>query len=282
MKFTLPKQIAALAALLLTPLVLLPVRAVENPQPGAGGALPPGFSQIEIMVGGTNREALIYAPAAAATTSSPVVFVFHGHGGSSRQVARSIPMSRDWPEAISVYMQGLNTPGLLLDHEGKKPGWQHAAGVENDRDLKFVDAMLEKLKHDYKVDPQRIYATGHSNGGGFTYLLWETRPEIFAAFAPIAAATAKAASLKPKPALHVAGEKDPIVKFEWQTLTMDAVKKDNGCDAEGKPWADHCTIYPSKTGTPLVTFIHPGGHEIPPGAPAAIIKFFKEYPMAQK
>jgi polyhydroxybutyrate depolymerase len=144
--------------------------------------------------------------------------------------------------------------------------------------LKFFDAMLAKLKQDYKVDAQRIYATGHSNGGGFTYLLWETRPDVFAAFAPSAAATKSAATLKPKPALHAAGEKDPLVKFEWQKLTMEAVRKGNGCDAEGKPWAPNCTIYPSKSGTPFVAFIHPGGHEFAAGASSAIVKFFKEHP----
>ncbi len=84
--------------------------------------------------------------------------------------------------------------------------------------------------------------------------------------------------LKPKPALHIAGEKDPLVKYEWQKLTMEALRKLDGCDAEGSTWAEHSTLYPSKTGTPVVTFIHPGGHEFPKAAPALIVKFFKEHP----
>jgi polyhydroxybutyrate depolymerase len=31
------------------------------------------------------------------------------------------------------------------------------------------------MKQDYRVDEQRIYATGHSKGGAFTYLLWAAR-----------------------------------------------------------------------------------------------------------
>jgi len=54
------------------------------------------------------------------------------------------------------------------------------------------------------------------------------------------------------------------------------VRKLNGCDGEGKPWDRQCTIYPSETGTPFVTFIHPGGHQFPKEAPALIAKFFKE------
>lgn len=248
----------------------------------ADALLPQGFSRVEMTVEGAARDALVYAPKSATATGTPVVFVFHGHGGTARQAARSFAINREWPEAISVYMQGLNTPGRLTDPEGKKPGWQHGAGVLGDRDLKFFDAMLAKLKKDYRVDEKRIYSTGHSNGGAFTYLLWETRPDVFAAFAPSGAATKNAASLKPKPALHIAGEKDPLVKFEWQKLTIDAVKKVNSCDADGESWDKNCTNYPSKSGTPFVAFIHPGGHEFPSAAPAAIVKFFKEHPAAEK
>jgi hypothetical protein len=73
---------------------------------------------------------------------TPVVFVFHGHGGTAFQAGRSFAMHKHWPEAISVYLQGLNTPGKLTDPEGKKPGWQHGAGAEGDRDLKLFDAVM--------------------------------------------------------------------------------------------------------------------------------------------
>jgi polyhydroxybutyrate depolymerase len=59
---------------------------------------------------------------------------------------------------------------------------------------------------------------------------------------------------------------------------MAAVREVNGCAATGEVWDKQCTIYPSKYGTPLVTFIHPGGHTFDPAAPALIVKFFKEHP----
>jgi polyhydroxybutyrate depolymerase len=52
----------------------------------------------------------------------------------------------------------------------------------------LFDAVLATLKIAYKVDEKQIYATGHSNGGGFTYLLWAARWDEFAAIAPCAAA----------------------------------------------------------------------------------------------
>ncbi len=264
------------SALLL--LALLPLRLTP-----AAEALPDGFQHWELKVDGVAREALVYAPPTAKEKDTPVVFVFHGHGGTMRNSARSFAMNQHWPEAISVYMQGLNTPGRLTDPEGKKPGWQSGVGTQGDRDLKFFDAMFVRLKQDYKVDAKRIYSTGHSNGGGFTYLLWAERGDVFAAVAPSAAAAAgrQGEKLTPKPAMHLTGEKDPLVKYEWQTATMDAVRKLNGCDAEGRSWAKLATEYPSKTGTPFVAFIHPGGHEFHKDAPALIAKFFQQHPASK-
>jgi polyhydroxybutyrate depolymerase len=84
--------------------------------------------------------------------------------------------------------------------------------------------------------------------------------------------------LKPKPALHVAGENDPLVRFEWQRQTMDSLRKLNQC-GEGQPWKGEkgCTVYPSKLGAPVVTFIHPGTHQFPATAPDIIVKFFKQH-----
>jgi polyhydroxybutyrate depolymerase len=231
----------------------------------------------EWTVDGVVREALVYTPANAKTVPAPVVFVFHGHGGNMNHTVRTFSIHTRWPEAIVVYPQGLKTPGRLTDPEGKKPGWQHTVGAQGDRDLKFFDAMLASLQKDYKVDDKRIYSTGHSNGGGFTYLLWAARGDKFTAFAPSAAACTFLTKLKPKPVLHLAGTNDPLVKFAWQKTTIDGLLKPNQCD-EGKPWdgAKLCTLYPSPIGAPVVTFIHPGAHNFHQDEPDAIVKFFKE------
>jgi polyhydroxybutyrate depolymerase len=244
------------------------------------GAETNGWQRMEFTVDGAARRALVYVPTNAAVVSTPVVFVFHGHGGSAENVVKSFGIDRQWPAAISVYMQGLPTPGQLTDPEGYRPGWQTAVGDQGDRDLKFFDAVLARLKQDYNVDKKRVYCTGHSNGGGFTYLLWLARPNVFAAVAPSAAAAKYAHQLIAKPALIMGGENDPLVKFEWQKLTIQVVRTGNGCSAKGQPWEKQCTIYPSAGGTPVVTFTYPGGHQFNPASPALIVKFFKEHPGA--
>jgi polyhydroxybutyrate depolymerase len=235
----------------------------------------------EWTIDGVTRQALISAPASAATNPAPLVFAFHGHGGNMQNAARSFKMHEVWPDAVVVYMQGLPTPGQLTDPEGKRNGWQKDAADQGGRDLKFFDAVLSSLQKEYKIDSKRIYATGHSNGGGFTYLLWAERGDVFAAVAPSGALSVPALpKLKPKPTLHLAGETDPLVKFAWQEKMIQAVRKLNGCAEGGVPWASagdlSGTLYPSATGTPLITLIHPGGHTFPKEAPELIARFFKE------
>ncbi len=62
--------------------------------------------------------------------------------------------------------------------------------MADDRDLKFFDAMLDSMEKEYRVDPGRVYAAGHSNGGQFTYLLWQMRSDKIAAVETAAAALA--------------------------------------------------------------------------------------------
>ena len=157
-------------------------------------------------------------------------------------------------------------------------GWQHTIGEVADRDLHFFDALLAKLKTDYPVDPTRVYATGHSNGGSFTYLLWRARPDVFAAVAPCSSAARFSPELTPKPALIAGGKQDRIVKFELQELEVLALSKVNGCKTEGKPWeAGAATEYASTVGTPLVTYFYEGGHGMTPEEPGLIVKFFQQH-----
>ena len=233
----------------------------------------------EWTIDGVTRQALVYAPTLVTTNPLPVVFAFHGHGGTMGFAALKFAIHKQWPAALVVYPQGLPTPAALIDPDGKQPGWQHAVGDLGNQDLKFFDVMLATLRQEYRVDDKRIYATGHSNGGFFTYLLWAARGDRLAAVAPVAAMVGRLLpELKPKPVLHIAGEKDPLVKFAWQQATMDGVRKLNEC-GEGQPWGDQpgCTLYPSKLGTPVVTWIVPGGHEYPAMAPGLIVNFFQEY-----
>jgi len=230
-------------------------------------------------IGGIAREAMVVVPESAHQKPSPVIFVFHGHGGTMNRMV-TLGYQNLWPEAVIICPQGLATV-TGRDPVGLRSGWQQKVGDSGDRDLEFVDAMLTTVRDKYNVDNSRVFATGHSNGGGFTYLLGAARPKDFVAIAPSAAgARGFREARNPLPVLHIAGRKDETVAFGNQQDTVERIRTFNGCEPDGKPWAKAGdlvgTIYPSKAGTSVVWVEHPGGHRNPDTAPELIVWFFKE------
>ncbi len=121
---------------------------------------------------------------------------------------------------------------------------------------------------------------GHSNGGGFTYLLWSQRGDKLAAIAPSASVAGARMNTQYKPlsVLHIAGRNDPLVKFSWQENMVEQIKRINQVEATSKPWAEgKCEVYASKLKTPLVVCYHDGSHKFPDFAPELIAKFFREH-----
>ena len=131
------------------------------------------------QVNGETREAIVYAPDGSREGDHvPLVLSFHGYGDNMQNFQRT-NVHGAWPDAVVVYFQGLETRRGLR-------GWQVERSDGVNRDLKLVDVALASLRETYNVDDDRIYATGFSNGGMFTYLLWTERPDVFAAYAPVA------------------------------------------------------------------------------------------------
>ena len=231
-------------------------------------------------VHGVERDAIVAVPVQAAPkTGAPLVLVFHGHGGNADHSARTFLMHPYWAQAVVIYAQGLPTPGLLTDPDGVKPGWQSRPGDHNDRDLKYVDAMIAWAKTKFPIDPARIYAAGHSNGGTMTYVLWSARGDAFAAFAASGSVFRKEliASAKPKPALIIAGEKDQLVPFAAQQLSLAAVLRLNGASRASVPYSEGVVLHKSAGGHDVAAYIYPGDHTMPANAGELMVKFFKEH-----
>lgn len=237
----------------------------------------PAPKVLEWKVEGTSRSALVYIPEGSKSKKTPIIFAFHGHGGSQEHMYRTRRFDQLWPEAIFICPQGLNTPGLLTDPEGKSSGWQNQSDILNDRDLKFFDTMLAYFIAQYQVDQDRVFVTGHSNGGGFTYLLWAERGKLFAGLAPTATVAGRNRNkLIPKPVLHLYGEKDQLVPAERQKNTCEFLLKLNGCTDQETRITENATSFSSKTGNPVIIYKSPGGHSYPQSANQLIIDFFKK------
>ena len=246
-------------------------------------AIPTHPQAVKFTVDGAQREALIFPPSKRFGVSErdPVIFAFHWHGGTMQEAATAMQFQKLWPEAIVVYMQGLRTR-IYVDPLGFHSGWQQEPGQFNDRDLKFFDVVLSAVRMMFRVNDDRIYATGFSNGGIFTYLLWGTRGNVFAAIAPVAAQKFPAVHLTvPKPILHIAGEQDSVVPFKEQLQSIQIARELNGSNQTGSSCGEYCTSYASSNGAPVVSYIHRAGHVYPTGASEMIVRFFKEYKRRQ-
>ena len=223
------------------------------------------------QVDGETREAIVYAPAASRGSGGvPLVLSFHGYGDNMQNFQRT-NVHVAWPDAIVVYFQGLET-------RGGRPGWQVESGDGVDRDLKLIDVALASLRETYDVDDDRIYATGFSNGGMFTYLLWAERPGVFAAYAPVAGLLRPSVRpQQPRPLVHVAGERDRVVSFSAQGTAIEIAIEVNDVGATPTRCGDGCMIYGPDTPAPVMTWFHSGGHVYPRGTAERIVSFFRDH-----
>lgn len=237
-------------------------------------------SETTFLVDGVERTGIVYpASKSSGNSGSPVVFVFHGHGGTARYSSRRLAIHEYWPEAVVVYMGGI--PGVssgFIDPDGKLPGWQMIPGQLGDRDVKFFDAALQQISKKYNIDASRVYVFGHSNGGRLVNVLWKMRAEKIAA---ICAASGPGgvflAGADPRPIYMIAGENDSIVPFRLQSMAMDGVRRLLKTDSSRSAVNGYETTEPGIAGTELVTYIHPGGHEFPQNALPLIVQFFKRH-----
>jgi len=235
----------------------------------------PGRATAEVMrweIDGDTREAIVYAPPGSQEGKQvPLVLVFHGRG-DNMQNFQHINVHRVWSEAIVAYFQGLQVRGGLA-------GWQVERNNGVNRDLKLVDVALASLRSTYNIDDDRIYATGYSNGGMFTYLLWAERPDVFAAYAPVAGLLRPSVRpTQPRPLFHVAGARDRQVSFADQEAAIEVAIEVNGVSATTTSCGVGCALYGSAdTAAPVMTWIHSGGHVYPRGTSERIVSFFHDH-----
>lgn len=97
---------------------------------------------------------------------------------------------RDRPEWLAAY-SGLH---LLAEQEnavmalpqGKRQSWNGSfccgwAWRNNTEDTKFILEMVDSIKENYRIDEQRVYVVGFSNGGILAQKLLSESPDTFAA-----------------------------------------------------------------------------------------------------
>ncbi|KAI7577873.1 putative ferulic acid esterase, partial [Hortaea werneckii] len=158
--------------------------------PLPNGVTPDGASTTFTLAGpdGFTREYAIHIPKYYDTNrASPLIMAFPGNGDTAANIEPQTRMSNSElnPYGIAVYVTGVNR-GFVSN-----PGWGVPGSANaNVDDIGFIKKLVDYLTSNYCVDTSRIFATGHSNGGGFCNVM-ACDPVLsvtFAAFAPASGA----------------------------------------------------------------------------------------------
>jgi polyhydroxybutyrate depolymerase len=215
----------------------------EARQRDAAQTAPEGLSQYVLRHGGIDRTYYLALPAHAETLPMPLVLAFHGGQGSGAGVART----SDFHGLGGTQGFAVAYPEVASSQRVWNDGREEAAtGID---DVGFVAALIEELTRQHNIDPSRIYATGLSNGGMFTYRLACELSDRIAAFAAVVAnlptdLEPRCAPGRPVPMLMIVGTEDSLMPYDGGLVAARAIRGGGrgqvmSAEATARFWRDH-------------------------------------------
>lgn len=236
-----------------------------------------------IEVDGTTRTFILDVPETIVPRrAAPLLLDFHGFGHGAEGVWR-VSGFRELgvrERFITVYPQGL--PVKLLGRRGA--GWEMSGG-EGNREVAFVERMLDELEQEYCIDRRRVFATGFSNGAFLSHLLGCVLAGRIAAIAPVSGGT-REVPCQPGRAVSAIihhGRYDQLVPVERGRDLFAEWKRVDGCAGErpGKEGDDCMYAVDCRDGAAVVYCEFDGEHRWPAAATARIWEFFARHPMSR-
>jgi polyhydroxybutyrate depolymerase len=148
------------------------------------------------------RTALLHLPPHWRDVRLPLVVALHGSGGDG-----------PFMESYSGLSRLADTAGFAVVYPSA-PGRVWSYGT--DRDVAFIDELLDQLAGRACIDASRVYVTGVSNGGGMTARLGCRLAERVVAIAPVAGgykALPTCTPQRPVSVLEIHGTADSVVPY---------------------------------------------------------------------
>ena len=124
---------------------------------------------LNFSVNGTSRNAVVHVP--SGTSKPPVVFFIHGYGGSGASFENDTKGDAvaDTAKFIAVYPSAIGG------------SW----GMNDTSDYPFLLRLVDTVDARYKIDRNRVYCAGFSQGGFISFGVGYKHSETFAAVAPV-------------------------------------------------------------------------------------------------
>ncbi|CUU59086.1 polyhydroxybutyrate depolymerase [Parafrankia irregularis] len=249
-------------------------RSIPVAAPGAapGACAParpaPAAGQQIFRVGDTDRSYLLGLPAGYdGQMAYPLLFSFHGFGGSMEE-----------QEANTSLAQTGTARGYIVvtpQSAGSPPKWNFLAQQGGADDFGFIQALLGDLTTRLCIDPDRVYAAGHSNGSAFAGFLVCKPPYPFAAVAMVAGVAPPSCPDGTAPAtLAVNGTADVTVPYQNSAASIATYVERYRCaTAPGRTrvadGVEQMRYQGCVQGSEIVFITVAGGTHVWPGGPAA-------------
>jgi predicted esterase len=150
------------------------------------------------------------------TKQYPLVIALHGMGGDENSYFESYGKGAFAAEAEK---HGY----IVACPKGRKPASMYVGDAERD----VMDVLAEMMRA-YRIDPNRVYLTGHSMGGFGTWSIAMNHPEVFAAIGPISGGVVNPAGISKIahiPEIIVHGDADKTVPVERSRVVVAMGKK---------------------------------------------------------
>jgi len=250
--------------------------AMAMGSPGCSAASPLRSGNFtETIDGMTRRYSLDVPTNYDGTNPYRLIFVWHPLGGSASQVVSGgynglKAMANN--STIFVAPEGLNGGNA----EASGNGWWNV----NNIDMKFLQAMLDKINANLCIDKTRIFSTGFSFGGMMSYTVgYEFN--VFRAIAPcsgdLQVIPHKETYSDPLPIMAFHGDNDTFVTTARGRAARDKYLARNKCGTQTQAVTPSPCVQYQGCAVPTFWCEFPGGHMPWSMEPAAIWKFFSQF-----
>jgi len=170
----------------------------------------------KMKVDNKDRTMLVYAP--DGMKNPPLILQLHGMNQDApyqQGLAKWEPIA-DTAKFIVAFPNGLNK------------SWD----LSGNTDVNFMSAIIDTMVKKYGADRNRVYISGFSMGGMFTYHAMNKMSDKIAAFAPCSGypmGGTTPASTRPVPILHIHGTTDDVVGYSGVEGVLSKWRSWNGC-----------------------------------------------------
>lgn len=181
-----------------TLLLIAAAATLSFAQWGGGGKTIRDYKKVSV----SGRDVYVYAPSGLAE-NSPLLLSLHG--------ANQDP---DYQQSNTHWETVADTAGFVVAYPKGGEGYS-AWDISGDQDTKWISAVIDQLVKDYKLNPKRVYLSGFSMGGMFSYHAISKIADKIAAIAPCSGTNVYGASKaqRPMPIFHPHGTKDDVLNY---------------------------------------------------------------------